>query len=168
MVRRKTISHSQCVHAADNAVWKHITEVDISSFPHRWWLAALDVPKPLHAEIHQSGVGGRRVATFANGKRFSQDITVWKPFEAYAFRFHADKGFRVGYVLDLSSGPFRMISGQYIIKKSDNGVELTLQSVYELHGVVGLLLQLPVYLVLVGFQQYLLQGIKNNAESQHA
>ena len=74
----------------------------------------------------------------------------------------------MGYVLDLSSGPFRMISGQYIIKKSDNGVELTLQSVYELHGVVGLLLQLPVYLVLVGFQQYLLQGIKKNAESEHA
>jgi len=168
VIRRKTISHNQDIHATDQAVWKHITEVELSSFSHRWWLVMLGVPKPLHAEIHKSGVGGKRVASFDNGKCFSQDITVWEPYKVYDFQFHADPGFRVGYVLDLASGPFRMVSGRYIIRESGNGVQLTLQSIYELHGFLGLLLQLPVYLVLVGFQRYLLQGIKKNAEEEHA
>ena len=168
MVRKKTISHRQYIQAVDDVVWKHITEVNIADFPHRSWLSVLGIPKPLHAEIVHGGVGGKRVAYFGNGKRFTQDITVWEPPKEYSFRFHAESGFRVGYILDISNGPFCMHSGQYIITPSQNGVCLELQSIYELHGLWGLLLQLPVYMVLAGFQKYLLQGIKNNAEKDSA
>jgi len=99
-----------------SSLWKNITEVDLASFSHSSWLSMLDVPKPVRAELLQEGLGGKRVAHFENGKKFSQDITVWDPHREYAFSFHADPGFRVGYVLDLASGPFRMVSGRYFLR----------------------------------------------------
>jgi hypothetical protein len=133
-------------------VWKHITEVDIASFQHPGYLAAIGVPKPLRAEIVASGVGGSRVAYFSGGRRFSQRITDWSPPSKYAFTFHADPGFRVGFLLDLAEGPFQMLSGAYNIERTTTGVRLTLSSAYALMGIVGFILAAPVTLVLHLFQ----------------
>jgi hypothetical protein len=161
---RHRIESSTDVHASADAIWGEITEVDIASFQHPTYLRLLDIPKPLRAEIVATGVGGSRVATFGNGRRFSQRITEWQPHERYAFTFEPDPGFRVAYVLDLSRGPFRLCSGAYRIETSPSGTRLSLASEYELEGTAGALLRWPTRGVLSLFQRYLLQGIKANAE----
>lgn len=161
-----TIEHSILIKAAPQSVWRHITEVDIASFRHPVYFSLLDIPKPLRAEVVEQGVGGARIAFFANSLRFSQEITEWQPYERYAFTFRADPGFRVGYLLDLSDGPFRLKAGSYRITSRPEGVRLTLTSQYELEGLAGLFLRIPVRLVLALFQRYLLKGIKTNAERQ--
>lgn len=168
-VQRKTahtIKHSIEINAPAEVVWHHITEVDIASFRHPAYFSLLGIPKPLRAEIVQSGVGGSRIAFFSNGLRFSQKITVWEPYQQYDFTFQPDPGFRVAYLLDLSAGPFQMKAGAYHLTPYEGGVSLSLSSQYELCGIVGACLRLPVRLVLSLFQTYLLQGIKVNAERQ--
>jgi len=152
------------VHASAESVWREVTQVDLASFRHPVYLSSLGIPKPLRAEVLQAGIGGARIALFENNLRFSQHITEWQPAERYAFTFQADPGFRVAYLLDLSSGPFRMIAGAYQIVRVDGGVTLSLASEYELRGVVGAVLRLPVRAVLHLFQSYLLRGIAVNAE----
>lgn len=159
-----SIEHATDVAAPIERVWQEVTLVDIASFRHPAYLALLGVPKPLRAELLQPGLGGVRVAHFANGRRFSQEITAWQPPERYAFTFRADPGFRVAYVLDLADGPFRMLAGEYRLRPAAHGARLTLASRYELRGAAGALLRLPVRLVLHRFQSYLLRGIRANAE----
>jgi hypothetical protein len=166
-VRTHDIRHNTLINASAACVWQHITEVDITAFPHPPYLTLLGIPKPLRAEILQDGVGGSRIAHFVGGKRFTQEITEWQPATRFGFTFRADPGFRVGHVLDLSDGVFRMASGAYTIIPQENGVTLVLESQYTLHGLVGFLLALPVRLVLNLFQAYLLAGIKANAEREY-
>jgi hypothetical protein len=162
--KQYTVTHSIQIQASPESVWHHITEVDIASFKHPTYFSMLDIPKPLRAEIVESGVGGARIAYFANGRRFSQIITAWQPYEQYAFKFQADPGFRVAYLFDLSAGPFQMKSGSYQITPHQDGLLLTLSSQYILYGLIGMFLRIPVRLVLELFQRYLLKGIKANAE----
>ena len=162
------IEHQVYIEAAAEIIWQHITEVDIASFNHPAYFSLLGIPKPLRAEVTKPGVGGRRTAYFGNGRTFSQEITVWQPYQQYDFTFHAEAGFRVAYLLDLSAGPFQMKAGSYRIVASHAGNQLTLSSQYELRGVLGFLLRLPVWLVMNLFQQYLLRGIKANAERDAA
>ncbi len=163
-IRRHSLEQSVFVDASAASIWREVTQVDLASFRHPAYLAILGIPKPLHAEVVRSGVGGTRIATFSNGLRFCQEITDWQPHQCYAFTFRADPGFRVAYCLDLSGGPFRMVSGAYRIRPEQAAAELSLSSQYELHGIFGLLLSWPVRLVLHVFQAYLLGGIKANAE----
>ena len=160
------IEHSTSIHAPAEIVWNHITEVDIASFDHPAYLALLGIPKPLRAEVTNPGVGGRRTAYFANGRCFTQEITIWQPCKQYDFTFHADPGFRVGYLFDLSDGPFQMTAGSYRIVPSGGRVQLFLASEYALRGFFGWCLAIPVRLVLNLFQRYLLRGIKANAERE--
>jgi hypothetical protein len=162
--RRYSIEQVVAVAAAPEVVWREVTMVDIAAFDHPAYLAMLGIPKPLRADVLRPGVGGARVAYFSNGRRFAQEITEWRPPERYAFTFRADPGFRVGYVLDLADGPFRMVAGAYRIEPAAGGARLALSSEYELRGVAGTLLRLPVRLVLHLFQAYLLRGIRTNAE----
>lgn len=161
-----TIEHSLWINASAQAVWQHITAVDIASFRHPMYFSLLGIPKPLRAEVVEPGVGGARTAFFSNGLHFSQEIMDWQPYERYAFTFRADPGFRVAYLLDLSDGPFRMKAGTYRITPGQGGVHLFLSSQYELYGMAGVCLRVPVRLVLALFQRYLLRGIKVNAERQ--
>jgi hypothetical protein len=161
-----TIEYSIHINASAECVWQHITEVDIASFRHPMYFSLLGIPKPLRAEVVEPGVGGARTAFFSNRLCFSQKITEWQPYERYAFTFRADPGFRVAYFLDLSDGPFRMKTGAYRIAPSQGGVRLSLSSQYELYGIAGACLRMPVRFVLNLFQRYLLKGIKANAERQ--
>jgi hypothetical protein len=163
-VERHTIEHSVDVAASAESVWHEITQVDIASFRHPAYLSVLGIPKPLRAEVRRPGKGGVRIAYFTNNLRFSQEITEWRPYERYAFTFDPDPGFRVAYVLDLCRGPFRMVAGAYRITESDLVTRLTLGSEYELHGLMGACLRLPVRFVLHHFQKYLLKGIRANSE----
>jgi hypothetical protein len=162
--RGHKIESSIDVDAPPESVWLEVTEVDIASFPHPAYLRLLGIPKPMRAEVTQPGLGGRRTAYFATGKRFSQEITAWEPPRHYAFTFHADRGFRVAYLLDISNGPFQMKEGAYTIEPRDAGVRLRLLSHYELKGMMGMLIAAMVRPVMSMFQRYLLRGIKANAE----
>lgn len=168
MTRKKqyTIEHAIQIKATAVSVWQHITQVDIASFRHPFYFSLLGIPQPLRAEVTRSGVGGARTAYFGNGLRFTQEITEWQPPQRYDFTFRADPGFRVAYLLDLSDGPFQMKAGSYRILPGKDGVQLALASRYELNGIVGLSLRLPVRLVLELFQRYLLRSIKANAERE--
>jgi hypothetical protein len=152
------------VRASAERLWREVTLVDIASFRHPAYLRALGIPKPLRASVLAERVGGARVAYFSNGLRFAQEITEWTPCRSYGFTFSADRGFRVGWVLDLSAGPFRLRSGRYLLDLRDDGIELTLTTRYCLSGVAGAVLRFPVALVLRLFQKYLLSGIRKNAE----
>ncbi|MBK7897331.1 MAG: SRPBCC family protein [Candidatus Promineifilaceae bacterium] len=165
-LKQHQIESETAVRAPAELVWQHATEVDIASFEHPAYLALLDIPKPLRAEITRAGVGGRRVAFFANGRTFTQTITTWQPHTQYEFTFQASPNFRVGYLLDLADGPFQMKSGSYRIVPQGEGVQLFLASTYQLRGFWGYCLALPVRLVLNVFQRYLLRGIRANAERE--
>lgn len=162
------ITHVTDVQAPAEIVWQQVIEVDIAAFDHPAYFSLLDIPKPLNAEVTKPGVGGRRVAYFANGRTFTQTITTWQPHTQYDFTFHASANFRVSYLLNLANGPFQMKAGSYKIVPQDGGVRLFLSSNYQLRGIVGLLLYIPVRLVLNLFQRYLLRGIKANAEREAA
>lgn len=164
-VKRYHIEHSAQVAASPELVWQEVTQVDIAAFPHPAYLSILGIPKPLRAELLRPGAGGVRVAHFSNSRRFSQEITEWGPPERYAFTFAADPGFRVAYILDLATGPFRMVAGAYALRRTAHGTALTLSSEYELRGARGACLYGPVRLVLHLFQSYLLRGIRANAEA---
>lgn len=163
-IKRYRIEHSAHVAASPEAVWQEVTQVDIAAFRHPAYLALLNIPKPLRAELLRPGIGGVRIAHFSNKRRFSQEITEWQPPERYAFTFRAEPGFRVAYMLDLAAGPFRMLAGAYKLSRTAHGTQLTLWSEYELRGAAGACLRLPVGLVLHLFQAYLLRGIRTNAE----
>jgi hypothetical protein len=163
-IERHNIEHAVNVAASAETVWKQVTHVDITSFRHPTYLSILGIPKPLRAEVLRPGVDGVRIAFFSNNLRFSQEITEWQPPERYAFTFRADPGFRVAYCFDLSNGPFRMVAGAYRLSRTELGTRLSLSSQYELCGVLGACLRVPVRLVLHLFQAYLLQGIQTNAE----
>lgn len=165
-LRRYQIEQMTAVYASAELVWQHVTEVDIASFEHPAMFALLGIPKPLRAEITKSGVGGKRVAFFENGRTFTQTITTWQPHTQYDFTFQASPNFRVGYLLNLADGPFQMTSGSYRIMPDGNGVQLFLASTYQLRGFWGWCLAWPVRWVLNGFQRYLLRGIQANAERE--
>lgn len=163
-IERHSIEHSVDVAAKAESIWQEVTQVDIASFRHPAYLAILGIPKPLRAEVVRPGVGGARIAYFLNGLRFTQEITEWQPPRRYGFTFKPDPGFRVAYCLDLSDGPFRMVAGAYRLSPTEVGTRLTLSSQYELRGVLGASLRLPVRLILDLFQTYLLRGIQANSE----
>ena len=163
-----TIASDTWVDAPAETVWDHITQVDIASFRHPPLFSLLGIPKPLRAETTEFGVGGTRTAFFSQDRRFEQKITRWEPFQHFAFTFQASPNFRVGYLLDLAGGPFRMTAGAYRLTPERGGVGLRLSSEYVLDGPVGVLLFVPVRIVLILFQRYLLRGIKANAERDAA
>lgn len=158
-----TLSSSISVLAPPETVWRNITNVRIDSSAPPRLFTLLRIPKPLHAELIEEPADRRRVAYFANGKRFTQQITSWKPLESYAFTFHADSGFRVAFVLDLADGPFRLASGEYHMAQGNDGIDLTLTSTYFVGGPLRLL-SLPIATVMRAFQQYLLCAIKRSCE----
>jgi hypothetical protein len=163
-VDRRDLQRVIDVRASTDSVWREVTRLDISAFPHPPYLSILGIPKPLRAEILRPGVGGARIAYFARNRRFSQEITDWQPGRRYAFTFRADPGFRVAYALDLSDGPFRMVAGAYEMSATSIGTRLSLFSEYELRGTAGAVLRVPVRIVLGLFQHYLLRSIRANAE----
>ena len=57
-----------------------------------------------------------------------------------------------------------MKSGAYRIEKISDGVRLYLSSKYQLTGLIGAILALPVRIVLYMFQRYLLKGIREKLE----
>ncbi len=146
-------------------VWREVTQVDIASVPHPWYLSLAGIPKPLRAHLIEPRVGGARVAFFENGMRFTQEITAWVPQEHYAFKFKAEAGFRVAYCLDLVNGPFRMVAGAYHMQPSPHGTRLRLVSHYELRGIVGACIRAPIQLGLSAFQNQLLRSLRDNTES---
>ena len=158
------IEQSIVIDGTAEAIWQQIIDLDITAFDHPSYFRWLGIPKPLNAVVEKSGLGGIRTAHFANGNTFAQEITTWDPHERFCFSFRANKGFRVGHLLDLHDGPFQMKSGAYRIEPAANGKRLYLASVYELNGVAGFLLRPPVRMVLYVFQRYLLSGIKKNLE----
>ncbi len=146
------------------AIWEQITNVRIEQFSEPWYFRFLDIPKPLSAEVQSEGVGGSRIAYFKNKKRFIQKITAWDRPSHYAFTFNPEEGFRVGYVFDLANGVFRILTGSYRLVQASNGVTLTLDTTYSIRRSAMTLLAVPIRLVLIVFQKYLLSSIKKNSE----
>jgi hypothetical protein len=164
--RRETIASAIRIQADAATVWEHITNVRLEQFADPLVFRLLDVPKPLRAELRADGVGGSRVAYFANGRRFEQRILAWEPPAHYAFSFNPEPGFRVGYVFELSAGLFRMLSGAYRLRPvAGGGVELALHTEYSLQQNLRPVLYAAIRLVLWAFQRYLLRSIRRNAEA---
>src|SRR5699024_7582364 len=160
--KKKLASHIS-VEALPVADWTHITRMQIAQFNDPLTFRVLDTPKPIRAEITQAGEGGRRIAYFANGKRFNQQILTWNKPETYAFTFDPEPNFRVGWLFDLADGPFQLISGTYYLQNNANSTTLTLETTYQIADRCQWMLGWPVHLVLKQFQHYLLQSIKEIA-----
>ena len=160
--KKKLASHIR-VKASPEIVWKHITRVQIARFADPWYFRVLDIPKPIRAEITRHGKGGRRIAYFANRKRFNQQILTWNEPQTYAFTFEPEANFRVGWLFNLADGPFQLISGTYYLQNNANSTTLTLETTYQIADRCQWMLGWPVHLVLKQFQHYLLQSIKEIA-----
>ena len=99
----KTLSSTIYINGRAESIWENITNVKIEQFSDPTIFKLLDIPKPLKAEIISEGQGGRRIAYFDSGKKFMQEILVWKPLTEYSFSFNPEKGFKVLYFFELSA-----------------------------------------------------------------
>lgn len=160
----KSLTSELNIHASPSIVWDHITNVQIEKFSDPWLFKLLNIPKPLKAEITKEGRGGKRIAYFKGGKKFLQEILIWEPLKTYSFTFNPEKGFKVGYVFDISDGVFRLLSGSYHLALTHQDTRLQLTTTYSLDKRVFWLFNWPVKIVLSIFQNYLLTSIKKNAE----
>ena len=121
----KTLSSSIEINSGPETIWRNITDVKLEQFSDPVIFKLLGIPKPLKAEVISEGEGGKRIAYFDSGKKFIQEILVWKPLKEYSFSFNPEKGFRVCYFFDLSEGVFQIPFGAYYL--STNGQTTTLQ-----------------------------------------
>ena len=161
----KSIYSKIDINAKPEIIWDQITNVRIEQFSDPTIFKILGIPRPLKADLIAEGVGGKRIAYFENGKRFIQEITSWKPFTQYSFNFNPETGFIVGYFFDLSIGVFRIPSGKYNLSTNSEKTTLELSTTYSLDKKIILLFNIPVRLILIAFQNYLLKSIKKNSEA---
>jgi hypothetical protein len=147
----RTIRSSIEISAQPSIIWEDITNVQIEQFSDPFIFKILDIPKPLKAELVSGGRHGKRIAYFKNGKRFEQEILEWKPFETYSFSFNPEKGFRVLYWFDISTGVFQILSGSYLLINKGQNTMLELSSNYSLDKRFYFLFNLPVKMILKSF-----------------
>lgn len=160
----KTIGSTIDIQGRPETIWDNITNVKIEQFSDPTIFKILDIPKPLKAEIISEGQGGKRFAYFDSGKKFIQEILVWKPLKEYSFSFNPEKGFRVCYFFELSEGVFQIPTGSYHLKTIGQTTTLTLKTTYSIDRRLNFLFSIPARLILKSFQRYLLKSIKKNSE----
>lgn len=160
----RTISTSVDILAKPEIIWGNITNVKIEQFSDPILFKILDIPKPLRAEIISEGKYGKRIAYFETGKRFMQEILEWNPYYKYSFSFNPEKGFKVFYWFDISTGVFRILSGSYLLTQKEEVTTLKLSSAYSIDSRFYYLFKFPVEIILKIFQRYLLTSIKKNTE----
>jgi hypothetical protein len=160
----KTISSTIDISGKPETIWHNITNVKIEQFSNPKIFRILGIPRPLRAELLIKGEGGKRIAYFDSGKRFIQEVTTWKPYKEYSFNFNPEKGFKVGYLFDISDGIFRILNGAYFLTTNKNITTLQLSTNYSIDRRVYFLLNIPVRLILKIFQRHLLTSIKKNSE----
>ena len=159
-----TISSIIDIKAKPETIWEHITNVKIDQYRDPKLFRLIGIPKPLKAEIISTGVGGVRIASFNNGKKFIQRITSWDPYREYSFDFNPEKGFIVGRLFDLSDGVFRIPGGSYLLTKNESSTILQLFTTFSLDKSLFWLFNLPVRFILKSFQRHLLSSIQSNSE----
>lgn len=159
-----TIGSTIDIKGRPETIWENITNVKIEQFSDPTIFKLLDIPKPLKAEIISEGKGGRRIAYFDSGKKFIQEILVWKPMTEYSFSFNPEKGFKVLYIFELSEGVFQIPTGAYYLTNSGNTTSLKLTTTYSIDRRLYYLFNIPVRLILKAFQRYLLTSIKKSSE----
>lgn len=160
----KTLESTIDIVGSPAVIWENITNVKIEQFSDPVIFQLLDIPKPLRAEIISEGLGGKRIAYFDNGKKFIQEILIWKPMTEYSFSFNPEKGFKVLYFFELSAGVFRIPSGAYYLTTSGQTTTLKLSTTYSIDRRLYFVLNIPARIILKAFQRYLLQSIKKNSE----
>ena len=159
----ETINSSITIFSSQEIIWENITNVKIENVSEPIFFKLLDIPKPIGAELFIENK--HRVAYFNTNRKFIQKVLIWKPFKEYSFSFNPEKGFKVGYIFDISDGVFRLQKGKYsLITKKRREVTLKLETIYSLDKRVYLILNLPIRFVLKKFQKYLLKSIKKNSE----
>lgn len=164
--RTKYVHNAIVLKAKPSVIWREITNVGVEGFEFPWLFRLLGVPKPLSAEVIKEGVGGYRVAKFSNGAEFHQNILEWEVNKKYRFQFNATKNFRVGHFMNLSHGPFQILTGGYDLLDNKEGILLILSSNYELHGLLGTIMHIPFRWVVYAFQRHLLKGIALNLKQK--
>jgi hypothetical protein len=160
----KTLGSTINIIGRPEIIWDNITNVKIEQFSDPTIFKLLDIPKPLKAEIISEGQGGKRIAYFDTGKKFIQEILVWKPLKEYSFSFNPEKGFKVLYFFELSEGVFQIPTGAYYLTTSGKTTTLKLTTTYSIDKRLYFLFNIPVILILKAFQRYLLTSIKKNSE----
>jgi hypothetical protein len=160
----KSIYSDIRINGQPEKIWENITNVKIEQFSDPLIFRLLDIPKPLRAEVISEGEGGKRVAYFNTGKRFLQEILVWKPLIEYSFSFNPEKGFTVCYFFELSEGVFRIPSGSYFLTSEKSSTNLKLMTTYSIDKRFYFIFNYPVRLILKLFQRYLLTSIKKNSQ----
>jgi hypothetical protein len=159
------VESSQLIESEVVKVWKHVTDVDGMAYPHPAIFKILGVPRPLRAELKGAGVGAARTAWFDNRKRFTQLVSEWTPPTCLRFSFTADPDFRVGYLFDLSCGPFRIIEGWYHLDAvPPKTTRATLGTRYFCSINRILIVPWIIRRVLLAYQRFLLRMIKANCE----
>ncbi len=163
----KTLDSKINIHSQPESIWDNITNVKIQQFSDPFIFKILDIPKPLKAEVISEGQGGERIAYFESGKKFIQEILVWKPLAEYSFSFNPEKGFRICYFFELSKGVFQILEGAYYLKTKGKTTTLKLTTTYSIDRRFYYLFNFPAKIILKAFQKYLLTSIKKNSEYEN-
>ncbi|MBV4357463.1 hypothetical protein [Pinibacter aurantiacus] len=160
----KTLGSTININGRPEIIWENITNVKIEQFSDPAIFKLLDIPKPLRADIISEGQGEKRIAYFDSGKKFIQEILVWKPLREYSFSFNPEKGFKVLYFFELSEGVFQIPTGAYYLTTTGETTTLQLTTTYSIDKRLYFLFNIPARMILKVFQRYLLKSIKKNSE----
>jgi hypothetical protein len=160
----RTVVSSIDINGRPEIIWDNITNVKMEQFSYPTIFKLLHVPKPLKAEIISEGQGRKRIAYFDNGKKFIQEILVWKPFKEYSFSFNPEKGFRVCGFFELSEGVFQIPTGAYYLETIGQTTTIRLTTNFSIDRRLYFLLNIPAHLILKAIHSYVLTSIRKNSE----
>jgi hypothetical protein len=160
----KTLGSTIDINGRPETIWENITNVKIEKFSDPIIFKLLGIPKPLRAETISEGRGGRRIAYFDSGKKFMEEILVWKPLAKYSFSFNPEKGFKILYFFELFEGVFQISTGAYYLITTGQTTSLKLTTTYSIDRRLYFLFNIPARFILKAFQRYLLTSIKKNSE----
>jgi hypothetical protein len=166
--QERTVQTQIEIAADPTTVWASFVVVpEIQPAEERFaWFRLLGLPDPVEATLTGQGVGGMRLARYANGLHVVEPVLVWEPPLRYRFAVEVDPA-------SLPSPLWRAVEGRHLDVQSveyeveshpDGGVLLHLESVYRLATPLNPYAGFWMDFLLDDFQHYILAIVKQRAE----
>lgn len=167
-----TVSRTIQIEAPPELVWPLLRDIpDVRPGEGRWNVSqdVIGIPRPLSARLVGEGAGAQRLAAWARGVRFREQITEWEPGRRMGWRFVFDDP--AGWMItDRHLRPdghyFRITTGSYTLVPLGRGrSQLVLETRYWLRTPVNGYSIAWGELFLGDIQDNLLALVKQRAES---
>lgn len=166
----RTVERAVVIAADAETVWNEFVAVPAiqpEEEPFAWF-RLLGLPDPVEAMLTAPGTGGMRQASYDNGMRVLEPVTVWEPYRRYRFAVELDPTSAQPSPLwmAVAGEHLRVEAVEYRIEPlADGEVRLHLASSYQLTTPVNAYAGLWLDFLLGDFEGYILQIVKGRAEA---